>query len=90
MRPAGVAEVDRAKADGRWDAAYASQKNMEIPPDLQAELDRDPVVAANFAALSSQNRYAILFRLHDAKRAETRARRLEQFVEMLRRGETLH
>jgi uncharacterized protein YdeI (YjbR/CyaY-like superfamily) len=90
MRPAGLAEVERAKADGRWEAAYASQKAMEVPPDLQAALDADPRAAENFAALNSQNRYAILFRLHDAKRPETRARRLAQFVEMLVNGETLH
>jgi uncharacterized protein YdeI (YjbR/CyaY-like superfamily) len=90
MRPAGLAEVERAQADGRWEAAYASQATIDVPPDLQAELDRDPVAAENFAALNSQNRYAILFRLHDAKRPQTRARRLEQFVQMLRRGETLH
>jgi uncharacterized protein YdeI (YjbR/CyaY-like superfamily) len=90
MRPAGIAEVERAKADGRWDAAYPSQRNLEVPEDLQAELDRDPLVAQNFAALNRQNRYAILYRLHDAKKPETRERRLAQFVEMLRRGETLH
>ena len=90
MRPAGFAEIERAKADGRWDAAYASQATIEVPPDLQAELDRDPAVAANFAALNSQNRYAILFRLHDAKKPETRARRLAQFVELLASGKTLH
>jgi uncharacterized protein YdeI (YjbR/CyaY-like superfamily) len=90
LRPAGLAEVERAKADGRWDAAYAGQRAMEVPPDLQAALDAEPAVAEAFAALSSQNRYAILYRLFDAKRPETRARRLEQFVAMLRRGETLH
>jgi uncharacterized protein YdeI (YjbR/CyaY-like superfamily) len=90
MRPAGLAEVERAQADGRWDAAYDGQRTMEVPPDLQAALDAEPAVAEAFAALSSQNRYAILYRLFDAKRPETRARRLEQFVEMLRRGETLH
>ena len=90
MRPAGLAEVERAKADGRWEAAYASPSRIGVPPDLQAELDRDPAAAANFAALSSQNRYAILYRLHDAKRPETRARRLAQFMEMLRRGEAIY
>src|SRR4051794_20669846 len=90
MRPAGLAEVERAKADGRWEAAYASPRNIEVPPDLQAELDRHPEAAANFATLSSQNRYAILSRLHDAKKPEPRQRRLEQFVAMLMRGETLH
>jgi len=89
MRPAGLAEVERAKADGRWDAAYPSPSRIEVPPDLQAELDADPQAAEFFATLSSQNRYAILYRLHDAKRPETRARRLAQFVEKLRRGETI-
>ena len=90
MRPAGLAEIERAKADGRWDAAYDSPSRISVPPDLQAELDKRPAAAANFAALKSTNRYAILYRLHDAKRPETRARRLAQFVEMLERGETLH
>lgn len=90
MRPAGLAEVERAKADGRWEAAYEPPSRMTVPDDLQAELDRDPEAAAFFASLSSANRYAILWRLHDAKRPETRARRLEKFVGMLRRGETLH
>ena len=90
MRPAGLAEVERAKADGRWDAAYASVRAMKVPEDLQHELDARPEAAAFFAQLSSQNRYAILYRLHDAKRPATRARRLEQFVAMLEAGETLH
>ena len=90
MRPAGHAEIERAKADGRWDAAYDPPSTNTCPPDLQAALDADPEVAASFAALNSQNRYSILFRLHDAKKPETRARRLEQFVGMLKRGETLH
>jgi uncharacterized protein YdeI (YjbR/CyaY-like superfamily) len=90
MRPAGLAEIERAKADGRWDAAYAPQSRATVPDDLQAELDAKPAAAATFATLSSQNRYAILYRLRDAKRPETRARRLEKFVAMLERGETLH
>ena len=90
MRPSGLAEIERAKADGRWDAAYDSPSRIGVPPDLQAELDKRPVAAAIFAELNSTNRYAILYRLHDAKRPETRARRLAQFVEMLERGETLH
>lgn len=90
MRPAGLAEVERAKADGRWEAAYDSPRNMRVPEDLQAELDRRPAAAAAFATLNSTNRYAILYRLHDAKKPETRARRLERFVTMLERGETLY
>jgi uncharacterized protein YdeI (YjbR/CyaY-like superfamily) len=90
MRPAGLAEIERAKADGRWDAAYAGARAIEVPEDLQRELDARPDAAAFFSQLSSQNRYAILFRLHDAKRPETRARRLEQFVAMLEAGETIH
>ena len=90
MRPAGFAEIERAKGDGRWDAAYDSPANMQVPPDLQAELDARPDAAAFFKTLNSTNRYSILYRLHDAKRPETRARRLEQFVAMLERGETLY
>jgi uncharacterized protein YdeI (YjbR/CyaY-like superfamily) len=90
MRPAGIAEVERAKADGRWDAAYAGVRTMEVPADLQRELDARPGAAAFFATLNSQNRYAILYRLHDAKRPETRARRLEKFIAMLEAGETLY
>jgi uncharacterized protein YdeI (YjbR/CyaY-like superfamily) len=90
MHPSGLAEVERAKLDGRWDAAYAPQSRAQVPGDLRAELDRRPAANAFFETLSSQNRYAILYRLQDAKRPETRARRLAQFVEMLERGETLH
>jgi uncharacterized protein YdeI (YjbR/CyaY-like superfamily) len=90
MQPPGLAEVERAKADGRWDAAYEPQSRAGVPDDLQAALDASPAAAERFASLSSQNRYAILFRLRDAKRPETRARRLEQFVAMLERGETPH
>jgi uncharacterized protein YdeI (YjbR/CyaY-like superfamily) len=90
MHAAGHAEIERAKADGRWEAAYDSAANIQVPPDLQAELDARPDAAAAFAALNSANRYSILFRLHDAKKPETRARRLEKFVAMLERGETLY
>ncbi|HEX3317999.1 MAG TPA: YdeI/OmpD-associated family protein [Solirubrobacteraceae bacterium] len=90
MQPPGLAEVERAKADGRWEAAYEPQSRATVPDDLQAALDASPTAAERFATLSSQNRYSILFRLRDAKRAETRARRLEQFVAMLERGETPH
>jgi uncharacterized protein YdeI (YjbR/CyaY-like superfamily) len=90
MRPAGHAEVERAKEDGRWAAAYEGQKTITVPDDLQRELDARPEARAFFEGLSSQNRYAILYRLHDAKRPETRARRLEKFVAMLEAGETIH
>ena len=90
MRPAGLAEVERAKADGRWDAAYDGQAAMTVPEDLQRELDARPDAAAFFAGLSSQNRYSILYRLQDAKRPETRARRLAKFVAMLEAGETIY
>ncbi|MDQ2788937.1 MAG: YdeI/OmpD-associated family protein [Actinomycetota bacterium] len=90
MHPAGVAEVERAKADGRWDAAYAGQANIEVPADLAAALIAEPQAQAMFDILTSQNRYAILYRVHNAKRAETRARRIEQFVTMLARGESIY
>lgn len=89
MRPAGLAEVERAKADGRWDAAYDSPSTATVPDDLAAALD-DAGQRAAFDALSSQNRYAILHRLQTAKRPETRARRIEKYVAMLAAGETLH
>jgi uncharacterized protein YdeI (YjbR/CyaY-like superfamily) len=90
MRPAGLAEVERAKADGRWDAAYDSQRTIAVPDDLQRELDARPGAASFFEGLDSRNRYAILYRLQQAKRPETRARRLETFVAMLEAGETIH
>lgn len=90
MMPAGLAEIERAKKDGRWDAAYEGQARAQVPPDLQAALDAKPRAAKFFAKLSSQNRYAILFRLHTAKKPATRAKRLADFVAMLERGETLH
>lgn len=90
MRPAGIAEVERAKADGRWADAYPRQSTAEVPGDLRKALDASPRAAATFSSLSGQNRYAILFRLHDAKRAETRERRLAKFVAMLERGETIY
>jgi uncharacterized protein YdeI (YjbR/CyaY-like superfamily) len=83
MRSAGLAEVERAKADGRWDAAYESQKNTTVPDDLQRELDVRPTARAAFAELSRQDRFSILYQLRDAKRPETRARRLAKFVAML-------
>ena len=90
MRPAGLAEVEQAKADGRWEAAYEGQRSITVPEDLQRELDARPDAKAFFAGLTSQNRYAILYRLQDAKRPETRARRLAQFVAMLEAGETIY
>lgn len=90
MRPAGLREVERAKADGRWDAAYAGPRTIEVPGDLRRELDARPGAAAFFAGLDGQNRYAILYRLQDAKRPETRARRLEKFVAMLEAAETIY
>ena len=76
MRPAGLAEVEAAKADGRWEAAYAGQRTAEVPDDLQRELDRNPAPREFFATLDSANRYAILYRLQEAKKPETRERRL--------------
>jgi uncharacterized protein YdeI (YjbR/CyaY-like superfamily) len=90
MKPAGLAEVERAKADGRWAAAYESQRTIQVPDDLQKELDADPKAREFFESLNSQNRYSILYRLHDAKRPETRQRRLEQFVAMLKKGEKIY
>jgi uncharacterized protein YdeI (YjbR/CyaY-like superfamily) len=90
MRPRGLAETEAAQADGRWAAAYAGQATMTVPEDLQRELDARPQAQAFFASLNSQNRYAILYRLQDAKRPETRARRLAKFVAMLEAGEKLH
>jgi uncharacterized protein YdeI (YjbR/CyaY-like superfamily) len=83
MRPAGLAQMEQAQADGRWEAAYASQRAATVPDDLQAALDQNPEAKAFFDTLNSANRFAILYRLQDAKRPETRARRLAQFVEML-------
>lgn len=88
MLPAGVVAVERAKADGRWEAAYSGQAAMEVPGDLAAALKAEPRAQAMFEILTSQNRYAVLFRVNGAKRADTRAQRIERFVAMLARGET--
>jgi uncharacterized protein YdeI (YjbR/CyaY-like superfamily) len=90
MHPAGLEAVARAKSDGRWDAAYAGQAAIEVPSDLSAALDAEPEAKAMFARLTSQNRYAVLYRIHEAKRSDTRARRIERFVAMLAQGETIH
>lgn len=90
MRSAGLAAVEAAKADGRWDAAYDSQRTASVPEDFQAALDASPAAHALFGTLNSVNRYAILWRIQTARKAETRARRIEQLVAMLARGEKLH
>ena len=90
MRPAGFAEVERAKADGRWAAAYDRQRFNTVPEDLQTELDARPEAKAFFEGLNSQNRYTILYQLQDAKRPETRARRLAKFVATLEAGERIY
>jgi uncharacterized protein YdeI (YjbR/CyaY-like superfamily) len=90
MQPAGLAEVERAKADGRWDAAYDSPRTIEVPPDLKAALDRNKRASAFFATLDKANRYAVLWRIHTAKKAETRATRITRLVAMLAKGETIH
>lgn len=90
MCPAGQREVERAKADGRWDVAYASPRTMEVPADFAQALAAAPRAQSAFEQLDRTNRYAFLFRIHTAKRAETRARRIASFVDMLKRGEKLH
>jgi uncharacterized protein YdeI (YjbR/CyaY-like superfamily) len=90
MHPAGLAEVERARADGRWDTAYAGGKTIEVPADFAAALLADPRAQATFEKLTRQNRYAFLYRIETAKRSDTRARRISQFVAMLARGETIH
>jgi uncharacterized protein YdeI (YjbR/CyaY-like superfamily) len=90
MTAAGFAEVEKAKADGRWDAAYAPQSKAEVPHDLQAALDARPAAKAFFATLKGANRYAILYRIHDAKTEKTRVARIEKFVAMLALGQTVH
>jgi uncharacterized protein YdeI (YjbR/CyaY-like superfamily) len=90
MHPAGVAEVERAKSDGRWDAAYAGQASTQTPPELAEALSAEPKAQAMFDILTSQNRYAIIYRIENAKRPETRARHIEQFVAMLARGDTIY
>ena len=90
MRPAGLAQIEIAKSDGRWDLAYAPASTAEAPPDLAAALDANPKAAAFFASLKGANRYAILYRIGAAKTPEARARKIAQFVAMLERGETIH
>lgn len=90
MTAAGQAEIERAKQDGRWDAAYDSPSKATVPTDLQQELDRHPSAAACFKNLDRINRYAIIWRIQTAIKPETRARRIQTFIEMLEKGETLH
>jgi len=90
MHPAGMREVERAKQDGRWDAAYSSARTATVPDDLQKALDANKKAKAFFATLDGSNRYAVLFRIQNVKKAETRARKIAQFVEMLANGEKLH
>jgi uncharacterized protein YdeI (YjbR/CyaY-like superfamily) len=90
LMPAGQAAVDAAKADGRWDAAYAGPAANELPADLAAALAASPAAQATWDVLTSQNRYAVSYRIGQAKRADTRARRIAEFVAMLERGETFH
>ncbi len=90
MQPAGLSAIERAKQNGQWDAAYDGQSTIEVPDDLQAELNKNAKAKKFFATLDKVNRYAILFRLQTAVKSETRAKRLRQFVEMLERGEKLH
>jgi len=90
MQPSGEDLVRQAKADGRWEAAYAGQASMEVPGDLADALKGSPRAQATFELLSSANRYSILYRIGSAKKAETRAKRIEQFIDMLARGETIH
>ena len=90
MQPAGLREVELAKQDGRWDAAYASQSKITVPDDFQAELDKNPVAKEFFTTLNSVNRYAILYRLQDAEKPETRLRRMEKFISMLNEHQTIY
>lgn len=90
MKPAGLREVDRAKSDGRWDAAYDSASKATVPDDFQSALDGNARARRFFATLDSRNRYAVLYRIQTAKKAETRAKKIAQFVQMLERHEKVH
>ncbi len=90
MKPSGLAQVERAKQDGRWEAAYDGQRSAAVPADLAKALAANPAAARFFETLEARNRYAVLFRIHTAKKPETRARRVQHFVEMLARHEKVH
>lgn len=90
LRPAGLKEVEAAKADGRWEAAYHPASTAQVPDDLQAAIDASPAAKAFFPTISKANRYALIYRVNEAKRPETRQRRIEQFVQMLADHRTIH
>lgn len=90
MKAAGLKAIEAAKADGRWGAAYDSQRSGGVPEDFQAELDSHPKAKSFFATVNSANRYAFLFRIQTAKKPETRAKRIQQFIDMLEHGKTFH
>jgi len=90
MRAQGMAQIEGARADGRWDAAYAPASKAQVPRDFQAALDKSPEAAAFFSTLTGANRYAILYRIEAAKKPETRARKIATFIAMLERRETVH
>ncbi len=90
MQPRGLAEVEAARADGRWDAAYSSQSTAEVPADLSAAMAAHPGAREFFDSLDSRNRFAVLNRIETVKRADTRARKVEDYAAMLGRGEKLH
>lgn len=90
MKSAGLKAIELAKRDGRWAAAYESQKNISVPDDFQSVLDKNKKAKDFFATLNSVNRYAILFRIHNAKKAETRVKRIQQFIEMLEKKEKIY
>jgi uncharacterized protein YdeI (YjbR/CyaY-like superfamily) len=90
VQAAGLSEIERARKDGRWEAAYARQSTAEVPDDLRLALSKSKKAKAFFETLDGKNRFAILYRIHDAKKPETRAARIEKFVAMLAAGETIH
>ena len=90
MTEHGLKQVEAAKADGRWDRAYGSGKGLEIPPDLQAAIDAEPAAKDMLGRLTEQNRFALAFRVHNLKTEAARKRKIEAFVDMLKRGETIH
>jgi uncharacterized protein YdeI (YjbR/CyaY-like superfamily) len=90
MRPAGLLEMERAKADGRWDAAYSGQRDAQVPDDLRQALDADKAASDFFETISSVNRYAIIYRISVVKRPETRAHKIAQYVRMLAEHKTIH